>query len=136
MLLDGHQRPDGEPDGPLAVDVEILDGLPAGALQAVQPALHAGDLCTRVKVSQKLRGNCHNIRRKNVFTILEKFDSVSIFIVVLLKLFLLCFQLFQILCVLFFKHVGGRITAIVFLHCMIVCQQIQMLNEKISTYNG
>ena len=61
MLLDGHQRPDGEPDGPLAVDVEILDGLPAAALQAVQPALHAGDLCTRVKVSQKLRGNCHNI---------------------------------------------------------------------------
>ena len=52
MLLHGHQRPDGEPDGPLSVDVEILDGLPAAArlpaLQAVQPALHAGDLCSRV----------------------------------------------------------------------------------------
>ena len=29
MLSDGHQTPDGEPDGPLPVHVQVLDGIAA-----------------------------------------------------------------------------------------------------------
>ena len=107
VLLDGDQCPHGQPDGPLSVDVEVLDGFPPSSthlpLEGVQASrVLAGYFCqeTIKNVLQILEG----------LTILEKLDGVRIFTVILLKCLFLYEQLLQILSIDFFYHSGGSNT--------------------------